>query len=343
MKKTVACLLAGVVCAGCFSGCTPFEKFSETFEGFLSEAVYTERGTALVAFCSAEIGENVSSTYQTERRLTKSEAEAEGICVPQGETFVAAEMGKVRVDGGEASLGTLQTNSGYRYYTPAPEKGERLSNSYLDSVFGAKKYGNCTVETTYSFRYSSIASNYYSIYEYTEDVVHMKQTLPGLLGLDAYFTNGASGIRTAMKQSDTEAYGKVPAGMEIYLKSGGVKRDIDSFSDVSEFSEFLYTLKFDARYLEKTAYGFRLPSENYKQLVLSLSSLTSEDTDIFDKVWNEMKMYACAEWYVSEGRLSRTKVTVNLVAEGSVVSVNVNSTYHKFGTTELVFPAVTEE
>lgn len=338
MKKRIACALAAMIAASCFSGCAPFENFGETFEGVLSESVYREQAAALTAFCSAELGENVSSTYETERKLTEKEAQEAGISVPTGEKFVAAEMGKVRIDGGEASLGTLQTDNGYRYYTPAPAKGERLSSSYLNSVFDESKYTNCTAETTYSFRYSSIASNYYSVYEYTEDVVHFKQTLPGLLGLDAYFRNGNDGMETAIRRSDTEPYGDIPSGMELYMKSGGEKRNIKSFTDINELLQFIFSLKFDARYLEKTANGFQLPSENYKQLVFSLSSLTPDAMDEFNQVWDESAMYAHAQWYVSEGRLSRVAITMNLLINENILSVSTDCTYAKFGTTELTFP-----
>ena len=355
MKRILAVCSASLVFFGAalmLSACGSGEAYSETFTGALSEQTYPTKQEAASGFVGEELSGSVASCsfleFIPERIL--NEAETNELLGEDAQKIAAAERGKVNysVSGGGNEQQTLYLCSsadGYRYFTPRPENGERLTRSYYRSVMNNGAYSDCTVETTYSMQLMSVSAIHYQLLKFDIDKAYFKQDLPGMFNVDFYLAERESGFKIYTKNPENDDgnyydFDRFKGSYEFVLNKGGRTYSITSFAGISDLSSFMFAADFDSSYFEKTSYGFRIPTQNYKKLIEQMLLGASDELDDFRSDWDEHKMFMEANYYVVEGRLSRTVVQLTACDGEDIFAVSVKSQFHSFGSTTVTLPEV---
>ncbi len=343
-------LLFGVSCM--FSACGGGENYSETYTGTLSEETYTTKQAAADGFVGAELNGDVATCsfleFIPDRVL--DETETAELLGESAQSVTEAEYGKVRysVSGGENEqlpLYVCNSEEGYRYFTPRPENGARLTRSYYRSVMENGAYSNCTVETTYSMQLMSLSALHYQLLKFDTDKAYFKQDLPGAYNVDFYLAENTNGFRIYTKHPENNDgkyydFDRFKDRYEFVLQKGGRTYPITSFTDISDLSSFMFAADFDSSYFEKTSYGFYIPTRNYKKLIEDMLLGASDELEEFRSDWDEHKMFMEAKYYVTEGRLSQTTVQLTACDGENVFAVSVKSQFHSFGSTSIDLPEV---
>lgn len=349
MKRGFAVAVGAILLVLSLCGCSSMKKGGDTYQGTVSEAAYASSEGAAEAFVREELsgdeGECKLVRFKSEKTLSKEEAE---------EMFPAlsplsAEKGDVEYVRGQGESETMplylvREEKGYRYFTPPQRSGERLTKSYYRSVMDRQAYLNCTVETTYNMQLASVSALYYQLLKFSEGFAYFKQDLPGAFKVDFYVQEQGERLKIFTKhpENDDGKYYDIDrfSGYDMVISRGGKTTSISSLESVSDIVGLMFENNFDHSYYQKTDYGFCLPNENYRALVKDLLSLASDEADEFEAVWNEYQMYARADYYVSEGRLSSSTVQVTACGDWGIFAVTVKQNFHSFGTTKVTLPEV---
>lgn len=355
MKRAIAVCTAFSILFGSawlFSACGGGENYSETYTGTLSEETYSTKQDAASGFVGEELNGNAATCsfleFVPDRVL--SEAETAELLGENAQNVTEAERGRVSysVSGGENEqlpLYVCNSEDGYRYFTPLPENGERLTRSYYRSVINNNAYSNCTVETTYSMQLMSLSALHYQLLKFDTDKAYFKQDLPGAYNVDLYLAEKETGVKLYARlpeSSDKNYYDfdDLNVNYEYVLQKGGKSYPLKSFTDISDLSAFMFAADFDGSYFEKTSYGFYIPTRNYKKLIEDMLYGASDELEEFRAEWDEHKMFMEAKYYVTEGRLSRTTVQVTACDGENIFAASVKSQFHSFGTTAIELPEV---
>ena len=353
MKRIWAVCSAALVFFGAalmLSACGGGETYSETFTGTLSEQAYSTKQEAAIGFVGEELSGSVANCsfleFIPDRVLSKTETNE--LLGEDAQQIDEAERGKVNysVSGGMNEQQTLYLCSsadGYRYFTPRPENGARLTRSYYRSVMNNGAYSNCTVETTYSMQLMSLSAIHYQLLKFDTDKAYFKQDLPGAYNVDLYLAEEGNGFKIYTKHPEHNDgnyydFDRFKGLYDFVLSKGGRTYSITSFSGISDLSSFMFAADFDSSYFEKTSYGFRIPTHNYKKLIEQMLLGASDELEEFRSDWDEHKMFMEANYYVTDGRLSRMAVQLTACDGENIFAVSVKSQFHSFGSTTVTLP-----
>lgn len=379
MKKKIAvCIAAAVTALSCtaFTACGDDgkENYSETYTGTLSTESYATADDAAQAFVENEVTssstpvtyksytkqkdlteEEIAKLNLTEAQIADVERAEKGVIsftydpttgggyTPASSSAASAEEGKKVVYC--VKFNTPEAGGAYKYLSPLPENGERLSKSYYMSVLDPELYRNCTMifEMPVTVKVSS------GWYSYTT-TASIKYT--------AKITDAAIEMLVTAKLPDDEVVGKYnTTTVSMFLMDSpngyGIMAAIfgdgywktANFTDESgiESIEEMWTYNMpDAEftYLEKTNYGFKLGDEYLAGLFDELIKEAG-----FDFAVNG-DFSASANYYVKEGKLDRVsvvcKMAMKVIEEGTSakidVTVKVSNKYRDVGTTVVNVP-----
>lgn len=241
----------------------------------------------------------------------------------------------------------LESASDCRYYVLPPEVGGVVTNTYLKTVFDGSKYLNCTATTVVGMSVYDIMTTYRQVIQFDGVRAHFSQELPGLIN-ELYFKETAQGITAYTEHpdindgkfyslSEINAY-YAPKGMEyqVYLTKGGERVLIETLSSIEEVTDFAFMMNVDASFFVKTANGFAMTDDKYKEVCKMLAGGALGDE--FDEAWNDLKVYFRADYYVSQGRLSKSETVLRLLYDGNFITLSVVSDYTSFGATKVIIP-----
>lgn len=331
------------------------DSYSETFSGSISESSYSSKEAAARAFVSRELsGQGATYEYTGYTKtgdLTKSELTEINAKNTLDEAIQSGEKVKIGYRNTQANNNVraylLETAQYCRYYVLPPEDGEPVTNTYLDSVLDGANYLNCTSTTTVGLSILDMMTTYMQVIKFDDDKVYFKQELPGLIS-DVYLEESA-GVLTAYIEhpeihdgkfyalSEIKSYyAKMNLIYELYLKKGGEKILIDSLNSIRDVTDFAFMLNVDASFFVKKNYGFSMTDNNFKAFCKAFASDAMGDT--LDQVWEDYKLYFRSDYYVSDGRLSKSETILRLLYEDKFMTLSVVSLYSDFGTTEVVIP-----
>ena len=241
----------------------------------------------------------------------------------------------------------LEADKKCRYYVLPPQNNEPVTNSYLNSVLDGAKYLNCTATTAVNFIVSDIMTTYVQKIKFDNDKAYFKQEIPGLIsnvyleeydgGITAYIEHPEKHDGKIYSMSEIQSYYYDQGYIyELYLTKGGEKVLIDSLASMQDVTDFCFMLDVDASYFIKTDYGFKMTDDKYKAVckMLAGDALGEE----LDKIWNDHKVYFNSQYYVTEGRLSKCKLTLRLLYDDNFLTMNIVSSYTDFGATKVEIP-----
>ncbi len=329
--------------------------YSETFEGSISESAYEDKESAARAFVKNELsGTSAEAEYVGYKNCgSLSKKELSDINVQKLVDDKIEDGEKVEIEYKSSSVKNrvkaylLESGKNCRYYVLPPEINGAVTNAYLNTVLDGKKYLNCTSTTTVSMSVQDIMTTYNQIIKFDNDKAYFKQGIPGLIS-DAYLQENGEGITAYIKHpekrddkfyswSEIEDYYSARGYIyELYLTKGEEKVSIDSLTSMQDVTDFCFMLDIDASFFVKTANGFSMPDDKYKAVCKMLAGASLGDE--FDKVWNDHKVHFRADYYVTEGRLSKSEVVLRLLFDDKFITASVISDYSDFGSTKVVMP-----
>lgn len=331
MKKLMAGLvtaaLAGVMCFS-LAGCGG-HKYSETFQGAISEETYESVESAVKGFLEEEVsGLTVQAEYvgyEKEAELSQKEIDD----LPLGEYtegLLSVEKGQVEYreteeEGVALTAASSETTKRtvyilsytdmFRFFVPPVNTGETLTAKYYDSVFQAEKYYNCTMRVVMKQHEGEHLSNSSVIAKATETALYEED----------YQNENFSGDRDV-------AYGLEKDGSILwyysfedepfrygYSESGSVKNFFSDWFDM-RFGNLDHT------YFEKTETGYSLRAEKYAALMESLG-LGSAENYTLEYVFN-----------VADGRLADVHMKIEYGELSSVMDIK----FSDFGSTKVTVP-----
>ena len=354
---TLACSLGFFFYGRSLSG-FKVDAYSETFTGYVSERTYsTKEETAqqfLAQQLSGETSAPVMDSFTQVRQLPASELDGIKAMSDSYSNIVSGEEIEVKyvVDGTSGigntpyalpqykyvSVYILVTSSGeYYYFVPLQAKGQPLANSYYATVVDAEKYRNCTA----TVKLQSMTQ----VIEFGGDIARLGQPS----GSDWYFKDTGYGIEPYLQHPE-KMDGKYYSASEINATSGNTRYqfyiqtvdgmiDVDTMSGMEDLVSLVFALDVDASYFVKTDYGFCIPNDKCKEVAKKMFVGSMPDVDA---MWEEYNIYFSAEYYVTEGRLSASKVILTMFSGANTYSYSAISTYTKFGTTEVSIPGRAE-
>jgi len=352
-KVWIAALAVMLIAVFCLSACGG--NYSETFTGKLSDEKYATSDLAVHEFLKQEYSGKTSSvsfvSCETKKSLTEEEI-AELDLGEEAERVQSVEQVEVKYNVGTTS-GTAADDSMpeayitlcyvvkiadtekddsyyYRYFVPASGTGEMISKSYYDDVTNAENYKNCTEVIKMSMKvkvlFLSVKQEIKYTLKLTEDVVYMKVTS----GSDGFSQTGD------YYYIDSAQYGNV---LQFYRHNENDNWSVVKMANIRSLSE-LYSqqeLKFcDHTYFEKTKNGFRLADEKFL-----LYANKYIDTAELGKDMSMTCTGGEASYFVTEGRLSKSTVKLNVTGTATAEGTTMNykgtasgvSEFSEFGTT----------
>ncbi len=331
------------------------DVYSETFSGSISENSYLNKETAARAFVSKELsGQGATYEYTGYTKtgdLTKDELTEINARNTLDEFIQSGEKVKIGYRSTQANNTVraylLQTAQYCRYYVLPPEDGEPVTNAYLNSVLDGANYLNCTSTTTVGLSILDMMTTYMQFIKFDDDKVYFKQELPGLIS-DVYLEESAGGLTAYIEHpeirdgkfytlSEIESYyAEQNLLFDLRLKKGGEQVSIGTLNSIRDITDFAFMLNVDASFFIKKNYGFSMTDNNYKAFCKAFAGDTMGET--LDQIWDDYKLYFRSDYYVSDGRLSKSETILRLLYEDKFMTISVVSLYSDFGTTEVVIP-----
>lgn len=348
------CFVMSAACLMAFTACN-FENLpaaSETFTGVVSEQSYETKNDAAEAFLKAEInGETTSATFVSYEKTADLTAEqiAE---LNVSETVTAGETGIVtyRTDGSSTislaalltadsqsdeltqELKILEIDGAYKYYTPALEEGSNLTKSYLESVFAAENYLNCTltatnsttVSATYLGETRAMTVNYSYIFKLTENGAYLN------MDITSNAEEAAESMEAYVIKTDTTyGYVMVITDGESYSYTHTTYTPENLWSNIVMLKDHTYFVKtstgFSVREDRRAQYANEYMSNN-----ASLASIGISSSEL-----------AC-DFYISEGKICKMSDSLSIggTLQGASYSATANDVllFTDFGTTTVEIP-----
>lgn len=341
-----------------------YDDPSETFVGVVSDSSYGSKVETAKAFLTNELTGVTSQPVYTgyEKLGDLSSNDIDNLVLEQElkSEIESAESIAVYYTCDDVSKSTktclLKMNGEYRYYVSMSSVGEALTNSYFDTVLDGAKYLNCTSTTTVNLRLvnpkATTDATYRQTIMFDNDIAYFDQELPGL-DYEMYFTESGNSINVYLEHPDKND-GKFYTLSEInkdlrsqnleykvYLTKGGEKVWLESLSTLQDITDFMFMMKLDASYFVKTAYGFSMPDEKYKEVC---KMMAGEDAYAeMEQAWDEYHIHFISDYYVTDGRLSASKTVLTMSNGDDIFALTINVNYTDFGTTEVTLPNSTEE
>ena len=369
VKLVIGLLITTAVSVGMFTvegTLNHFEhdNYSETFIGVISAASYDSKEETVRGFLETELcgasAQPVYVGYEKISDLTSEEINELALDEQTKAEVVSAERVSVRYaterDEKRVSTCVLEMNGRYRYYVSLSLDGEALTNSYFDSVFDGAKYLNCTANTVVNMRVNNKQTasdvSYRQVIQFDDDIAYFDQELPGM-DYDMYFTEEENSIDIYIEHPDKrdgKLYSLARINRElrsqnleyrVYLTNGNEQVWLDTMTTMQDITDFMFMMELDASYFVKTSYGFSMPEEKYKEVCRLM--LGEREYQEMIQAWEEHYFNFSADYYVTEGRLSASKITLSMSDGNDVFALTVTVNYTDFGTTEVVLPDSVEK
>ena len=336
-----------------------YDNYSETFVGVISSASYETKEATVEGFVANELygasAQPIYRGYDKISDLTQKEINELAIDEQTRSEIVSAEKVSVKYvsDSKEKQVNTcvLEMDGCYRYYVSLSLDGEALTNSYFDSVLDGAKYLNCTSNTVVNMRVNNRQTtsdvSYRQVIKFDDDIAYFDQAFPGM-DYEMYFTEEEGSIDIYMEhpdKKDGKLYSlarinrdlrKQNLEYRVYLTNGNEQVWLDTLSTMQDITDFMFMMELDASYFVKTPYGFSMPEEKYKEVCcLMLGEYEYQEMIV---AWEKHFFNFSADYYVTEGRLSASKITLSMSDGNDVFALTVTVNYTDFGTTEVYLP-----
>ncbi len=362
---TAASILFAValaVTAGVLSNLNSTDElsYSETFTGYLSDNFFPTREATAKAFVDEQLGGKdvaIYSDLEIKGELSQEEihqlnspdslVRADALTITSGEHCEVVYTFKNQRRRVKTDL-VYTDEEAYRYYARLPEVGEQPTKAYIDSVFKGDNYLNCSARSQISVSMLGTYSTYLQTILFADDKAYFNQELPGFIS-EVYLSETEGGITAYLKDpvgdKDDKFYtiGEINAMhlkdgyvYELYLTKGGDRISLDSLKSMEDVADFAFLMDTDCSYFIKTEYGFKMDDDRYKELCRAIAG--NEFADDIDKVWHDYKINFHADYYVSEGRLNRMEVCLQMAYDNDLIAMNIITSYSDFGTTQVNFP-----
>ena len=345
---------------------------SDTYKGMVSTESYASASAAAEAYIREEIvGSAEASQLSATSKGVLSDEAVSALKIPAEFTSGIAAVEEMEVSfaitesSDSASAPRLQVLASeirnvtvyvikyandWKYYSPAPVRGDTITKSYYDSVFNAEKYSNCTMTSE-----MKLVIDYKEIYQGQPDSAYMvtKDTRTVkyengkvLLTETVEMTMAGETMTQSISVYLEEEDGKIlcyaqPDGSDTWVES-----DLSAlgFQSIKELTPF-FDQYLDYTYFTKTNYGFALNHENAAQFIRETMANNPAAGDLLN--FKEMNIDMFAEYYVVDGVLSGMRedcdVSVNTTYEDLTVIMNMAieavTTCTDYGTTHIEKPA----
>lgn len=342
-----------------FAGCSKHPA-DESFTGAISAESYETKEEAAVAFVQQEINGKATNaifvSYEKDKDLSEKEISNLNLGDKYSVSDVeSAEMGEVTFEEnvqtsyvGDDSVATLSSRAAefgvvrktsrmviikigyvYLYYVPVFEKGEMITNSYISMILDYTKYRNMTEKSVSKSSVSLIGikneTTITTTTKVTENALYSKIVTKAAEGsgiVELYVIERNSSLyafqRTGEKENEMSSWKKV------YF----------TYSSIESFLQNLF--KFDHSYFERTKSGFKMSED---KLIAYVNDIMD---NAFDSIGAEVTSGE-VNYYVEDGRLSSSDVTMKMKVEAEGMKLNAKSTaeceWIDFGTTEIEIPA----
>ncbi|MBQ3116306.1 MAG: hypothetical protein IJC07_04685 [Clostridia bacterium] len=340
------------------------DAYSETFTGYVSERTYSTKEETAQQFLAKELsGETIAPSMEsvsTVRELSSAELDKIKAEHEFTSNVVSGEEVEVKYVNGTATAGIspyampeydyvfvyilLTENGDYYYFVPLQAKGQPLANSYYASVVDAEKYRNCTTTVKMQMVVEGeepLNQSVTQVIEFGGDVARLGQPF----GSDWYFKDTGYGIEPYLQHPQRND-GKYYSASEINSESVGIRYEffiqtvdgminIDNMDGMEDLVSLVFALDVDASYFVKTDYGFCIPNEKCREVAQKMFIGNAPD---LSAMWEDYNIYFNAEYYVTEGRLSASKVVLTMCDDTNTYSYSAISTYTKFGQTKVSIP-----
>lgn len=314
---------------------------SETFKGAISEKTYTTSEDAAKAFVTEEVVGKASASITNVSSKTLNNSEIKKLDIP-AELLVGSDaVEEMEVSYSVAdtadtlNLGSnvtkLSSKNGitvkrvvkvyvikfgtdWKYFSPMPVTGDTISKSYYDSVFNAKSYENCTLESTSNISMDvtengenhTMSINSVQKIKHSNGKIYLEQTSEML-------ADGERDSQSLALYMET-INGEIVCYVKMSENDDWTRGDLSAigFTDIEQLTPF-YDQYLDYTYFTKTGFGFELSDNNAKRyftqaLGASLAQLGSVD-------FNENDLTMHADYYVSNGVLSGMDVDAKIDIE----------------------------
>ena len=344
---------------------------SETFEGALSEEVYSSAEDAATAYIAEEVvGNGDAEILSTKEKGTLSALQAVDAGIPAEFVDNADEIKEIEVtytvadaslDSGVSVMANRKTtvkvyvikiNFDWQYFTPRPVTGDTITKTYYDSVFNAENYKNCTMESTVKTYMSTkvsymgetmdeVAENtVHQLIKYADGKIYMEQKVTSTSNTSGTTTNEIYFYLEETEDGETLCYVKTSADA---MWSYGSLYSI-GFTSVEQLTPF-YNQYLDYTYFTKTDYGFALADDNARAYFTKAFSALAGS---FASLTENMDFEMLAKYVVKNGALSAmintAVVGMNYSEMGATVSMLVKAdseiTCTNYGTTYIERPNV---
>lgn len=346
---------------------------SDTYKGSVSDESYTSATAAAEAYIQEEVIGNAEATQLSS--VSKGELSDEAVTALR----IPAEFtsGIVAVEEMEVSYAVAQSSdsmsaprlqslsnetrkvtvyvikyaNNWKYYSPAPVKGDTVTKSYYDSVFNAEKYQNCTMTSEmklvidmkeiYQGQPDSVymVTNTTRTVKYENGKILLEETMEATLA-------GETATQTAAVYLE-ETDGKILCYVRTDGSNQWMEADLATlgFTSLQELTPF-YDQYLDYSYFTKTNYGFALNEENAAQFMRE--TLASNPSAAAMLNYKDMNIDMFAEYYVADGVLSGMRedcdISVNSTYEDLTIimdmTVDAVTTCTDYGITTVEKPAV---
>ncbi|MBR2906539.1 MAG: hypothetical protein IKC26_03440 [Clostridia bacterium] len=318
---------------------------SDTYKGTVSAGSYSSMEVAAEAYVTEQLfGSSSSATINEIVSLgALSSNEAAELGIPKEYVIDAQAVERVEVTYTEAvssdsayvtpgvsKIDTLNTTKkievyvikyeyDWKYFSPCPTSGDKISLDYYNSVFGSDLYENCTMETTIKVKVevdgaslsdylgdNNIEVTMTQLIKHADNKVYLEQSVE---------TNGAG-----MEQREViyayleEINGRVQCYVKInesgewydtYLSTIG-------FDSIEELTPF-YDQYLDHTYFTKADYGFTLSRDSARYYLTEALEGMDGIADMINIDGMGIDMYA--DYYVKEGVLTGMDMNANLSME----------------------------
>lgn len=340
-----------------------FNNYGETFTGYISENAYPSRESAAQAFVKEQLSGAYESPVYTDCKVLNemSTAEIDKLNAP---SLQSARSATKYITGGDNCEITYEVDGNKRrikadilytdeieclYRARLPENGEQPTKAYLDSVFDGEKYLNCTSTSRFGITVMSIYNTYMQTIKFADDCAYFNQELPGFLN-EVYLREYDDGVTVFLKnpagKGDDNFYtvSEINAmlfkdGLKLaplYLTKGAMQVNIDSLKSMRDVTDFVFLMPIDCSFFTKTENGFSMTADKYKAVC---TALAGEDfAEEFDKFWHDYKVNFHADYYVTDGRLSRVQTVLQMAYDGDLMSIMMTTDYTDFGSTKVTVP-----
>lgn len=358
MKKTLATVALGaIVTISCIPLAACGGKYSETYNGTVSEETYTTKDDAVKGYLDEEISGKTTNAvlvnYKVEKELSQKEIDkleldekyttdlkkAEELSVEYKEesSSLIATAYAVSESQQTTSVRTmyiLSYTDMFRFFTPAMKEGESLSASYYDSTFEAEKYINCTMnaEITASVNYDGLEMSLTntalakvtetSLYELDKVVASgMPDTFP------EYLTNGEYTLECYAADTSQGIYATVKeSGDTTFCQPVRYP----TYETITSYFMKWFDDRFgqlDHTFFEKTKTGYALRKDKFEEFAsnqtIFSNGLPTDGASEFEYLIN-----------IKDGRMADISISVSYM--GTINTMTVK--FSDFGTTEIAIP-----